>query len=260
MSARPAAARGVLAAALGAAVDWLVEPAADAPTAPPAEVVVERLEERPVVAVVGLRPRCGATVVARALAAELAARDPGGAAAVTATGAPGGGVPLGLPAAGRLARTLTPVSGGTARACGRLCLVPVADTVRLADATRYLAPLVLDVGDPQEAHAAAAIAGAVVLVGGRGIEPALATLVAESLARVGPEPVIAWNRGGEHDPPASAAVQLPEARLGARLALAGREPRGPLGSAIRSLVESVRPRSTPWVEGAQREPPSPKEN
>lgn len=227
--------------ALGAAVDWLVEPAAEAaPPSPPADVVVEHMEERPVVAVVGLRPRCGATVVARALAAELAARDAAGAAAVTAAGIRGGGVPLGLPAAGRLARTLAPVSGGTSRACGRLCLVPAADRLRLADATRYLAPLVLDVGDPQGAPAAAAIAGSVILVGGPEVEPALAALVAESLARVGPEPVIAYNpsredaeRWGE-----LAAVDLPNSRVGARLALAGREARGELGRAIQALADA----------------------
>ena len=236
MSARQLEGRGPLAAALGAAVDWLVEPAAAAPEAPPAEVVIEQLDERPVVAVVGVRPRCGATVVARALAAELATRDPGGAAAVTAPHTGGGSVPLGLPAAARLARTLAPVSGGTSRACGRLCLVPAADAVRLADATRYLAPLVLDVSDPQEAPAAAAVAGAVVLVGGRGVEPALAELVAESLARVGPEPVIAWSRdSGEQR--ARQAVHLPDARMGARLALAGREPRGDLGRAIQRLTD-----------------------
>jgi hypothetical protein len=229
-------------AVLSTAVDWLIEPAAPERQAPPpaSEVVVESLVERPCVAVVGLRPRVGATVVARALAAELATRDPSGAAAVTSAGGPGGGVPLGLPGAARLARTLAPVSGGTARACGRVCLVPVAEPVRLADAARYLAPLVLDVGDPQEAPAAAATAGAVVLVGGPRVEPALAALVAESLARVGPEPVIACNPSREDGERWSAlgAIDLSDSRVGARLALAGREPRGELGRAIQALADA----------------------
>lgn len=241
MSTRPAQRRGLVTSALGAAVDWLVEPAAEAPPpSPPAGVVAERIEQRPVVAVVALRPRCGATVVARALAAELAARDPAGAAAVTAAVTRGGGVPLGLPAAGRLARTLAPVSGGTARACGRLCLVPTADRVRLADATRYLAPLVLDVGDPEGAPAAAAVADSMILVGGPGVEPALAVLVAESLARVGPEAVIACN-GSSEDAERWRdlnAVDVPASRVGARLALAGREPRGELGRAIQALADA----------------------
>jgi hypothetical protein len=228
-----------VAAALASAVDWLIEPEAPAPPEPPAGLVVERMEERPVVAVVGLRPRSGATTVARALAAELGARDPGGAAVVTSAGSPGGGVPLGLPAAGRLARTLAPVSGGTSLACGRLCLVPAADRQRLADATRYLAPLVLDVDDPADGPVAAALASAVVVVGGPGVEPALAVVVAESLERVGPPPVIASNRAGHGAERWTeiAAVDLPDARMGAHLALAGREPRGELGRAVGALAD-----------------------
>ena len=188
--------------------------------------VAERLEERPVIAVVGVRGRCGTTTVARALAAELASRDPGGAAAVTAAPAGGGGIPLGLPAAARLARTLAPVSGGSSRACGRLCLVPGADRVRLADATRYIAPLVIDVDDPADAGAAVALAGAAVVLGAPGAEPSLAVAVAETLERVGPRPVVAVNRAPEPERrwEEVAAVRLPDARVGAHLALAGREP------------------------------------
>lgn len=245
MSTRAAAGRGPLAGVLASAIDWLIEPEEPVAPRPPGEVVIERLEERPVVAVVGLRPRCGATTVARALAAELASRDSGGVAAVAAGGSAGGGVPLGLPAAGRLARTLAPVSGGLPRACGRLCLVPGADRAQLAGATRYLAPLVLDVGDPAEAPVAASLAAAVVVVGGPEVEPALALVVAESLERVGPAPVIAANRSGLERGERwrqVAAVELPHARMGARLALAGREPRGELARAVGELADRcVRP-------------------
>jgi len=229
----------LFAAALASAVDWLIEPEEPAAVRGPRAVVLDRLEERPVVAVVGLRPRCGTTTVARALAAELAVRDPGGAAAVTSA-AHGGGVALGLPAAGRLARTLAPVSGGMPKACGRLCLVPGADRAQLAGATRYLAPLVLDVDEPAEAPAAAALAGAVVVVGGPEVEPALALVVAESLERVGPAPVIVSNRAGQERERWGevAAIALPEARMGARLVLAGREPRGELGRAVGELADS----------------------
>ena len=239
MSARAERRRGLVASAVGTAVDWLIEPAeADAPVAPP-EVVLERLVERPVVAVIGLRPRSGTTVAARALAAELGRRDPGGVAAATASVPSGGAVPLGLPGAVRLARTLAPVSGGTSRACGRLCLVPGADAVRLADAARYLAPLVLDVADPAEASAVAALSQAVVVVGGPGVEPALAAMVADSLARVGPGPIVICTRPGERAERwrGVAQLQLPEARMGARLALAGREPRGELGRVIEELAD-----------------------
>ena len=73
------------------------------------------------------------------------------------------------------------------------------------------------------------------VVGGRGVEPALADLVSESLSRVGPEPVIAWSRGDDRGE--RTVVHLPDARMGARLALAGREPRGELGRAVRRLAE-----------------------
>ena len=239
MSARVAGGRGPVASAVAAAVDWLIEPAEPAVPERLGVPVVERLEERPVVAVVGLRARCGATTVARALAAEMGARDPGGVAAVTAARSAGGGIPLGLPAAGRLARTLAPVSGGTSRACGRLCLVPDADRARLADATRYLAPLVFDVDDPAEAPAAASLAGAVVVVGTPEVEPSLAAVVAESLAHGGPEPVVALNRtapdgNGWGD---VVSVELPEARMAAHFALAGREPRGEFGRAVADLAD-----------------------
>lgn len=239
MSARPAGGRGAVASVVAAAVDWLIEPAEPAAPERSPRPVVERLEERPVVAVVGLRARCGATTVARALAAELGVRDPGGVAAVTAALSGGGGMPLGLPAAGRLARTLAPVSGGMSKACGRLCLVPGADRARLAGATRYLAPLVLDVDDPAEAPAAASLAGAVVVVGAPEMEPSLAAVVAEALARVGPEPVVVVNRAGADAEGwrGVAALELPDARMGAHLALAGREPRGELGRAVGDLAD-----------------------
>lgn len=234
MSAQPLRGRGVLAGVVAAAADWLVEsaePAADH------EVRAERLDERPVVAVVGLARRSGVTTVARGLGAELAARDPGSACAVTTAG-PGGAVPLGLPAAGRLARILEPVGAGRTRACGRLCLVECEDAVSLAGAARDLAPLVLDVADPGLAASAAALADTVLLVGDPSVEPALAAVVAESLARVGPQPIVVLNRSpGDARWECHAHIELPEARVGTQLALAGREPRGPLGRAIEALAD-----------------------
>ena len=238
MSAQPLlGARAMVASALSAAAEWLVEPADPAGASKPAEA---SLVERPVVAVVGLAPRCGTTTVARALGAELAARDPAGACAVT--GRMGGGsVPLGLPAAGRLTRTLEPVAGGRTKACGRLCLVDCADRAALAGALLYLAPLVLDVAEPCEAAQAVALADVVLLVGLPPLEPALAAVVAESLARVGPEPQILLNRARDEDGPwsARASLELPESRLGAQLALAGREARGELGRAVSTLADRL---------------------
>ena len=228
--------RNVLASALSAAAGWLVEPAQ------PAEADGERsptpLDTRPIVAVVGTSPRCGATTVARALGAELGARDPAGACVVTAT-ATAGALPLGLPGSVRLARTLSPLLAGRARACGRLCVVEAPDRARLADAARYVAPLVFDVEDPAEAPAAVGLADHVLLVGRPVTEPALVAVLAESLRRVGPAPLAVLNRAG-HDAGrwrGRAQVELPDSRMGAQLALAGREPRGQLGRAVAELAD-----------------------
>ncbi len=237
MSAPALRARGAVAGALTAAAGWLVEPAEPA-SEPESALVVPG--ERPVVAVVGLAPGCGATAVARALGAELAARDSGGACAVTAVTA-GGSVGLGLPAAGRLARSLEPVAGFRTRACGRLCLVECTDSAALAGAVLYRAPLVLDVADPSEASIAAALSDRAILVATPRVEPALASVMAESLARVGAEPLIVLNRTLDDEGPWSgrAGVELPESRMGAQLALAGREARGGLGRAIGELADLV---------------------
>lgn len=229
----------MLASALGAAAGWLIEPA-DPAGPPEAARCRAPLEARPVVAVVGLSARCGATTVARAVGAELAARDPGGACVVTATGR-GGSLPLGLPGAARLARRLGPLvgPGAGARAHGRLCLVEAADRAALMGALRYLAPLVLDVEDAADASAAAVLSDHVLLVGSPSTEPSLADVVAASLRRVGPDPLPVLNRSGRDAErwDGRTAARLPESRMGAQLALGGREPRGGLGRAIADLVD-----------------------
>lgn len=211
------------------------------PAAPLAEPALP-LPGRGVVAVIGLGRRSGATVVARALAAELARRDGAGASAVTADAAAARGTAFGLPAAGRLARMLAPAGVGRLRPCGRLCLVDCADRPALAGATLYLAPLVLDDCDAREAPVTAAIADHLVIVGGPAVEPALATALAASLAAHAPSrPLVVANRASDREGPwaGRADLLLPESRLGAQLALAGREPRGALGRAIADLVDRL---------------------
>lgn len=228
----------MVAAALTSVAAWLVEPAE--PQAAPGEQPL--VYERPVIAVTGLHRRCGVTTVARALGAELAARDPSGAGAVT-TQAAAGAVGLGLLAASRLARALGPIGTHRTRTCGRLCLVEGADRVELCATLRFLAPLVIDVGDPAEAAAAAALADGVVVVCGPAAEPALAAVVAESLARVGPPPAIVVNRLGP-DPErweGRCHVCLPDSRMGAHVAQSGREPRGDLGGSIAGLADRWSP-------------------
>jgi hypothetical protein len=224
---------------LSAVADFLVEPAA--PTGAEAELGWTRMA-RPVVAVAGLSPRCGTTTLARALAAELALRDEGGAAIVSTEAVSGGGVPLGTPAAGRLGRAVQRSLPSQTRAVGRICLtVAGPGQATLVDAARDLAPLVLDVADPAQISVAASLVDAIVLVGGPGTEPSLATVLAKSLCRVGPEPVVVLNRDRDADErwEGRCALRLPEARMGAQLAFAGREARGELGRAIARLADLV---------------------
>jgi hypothetical protein len=227
---------------------------------------------RPVIAVFGLASRCGATVVSRAVAAELAARDAGATAAVACESRPAG-LPLATKAAARLARALEDLPGG-AHALGRLCLVRGADPSSLGDALRGLAPLVIDAGSSSLGGVPACIADRTLIVTTPAVEPTLARVAIECVARVGPEPTLIVNRARDANEPAEdpgragepgrtgepgqvgapgqtggpgqrgvvgepgAAFMLPESRLGAQLALGGREARGGLGRAIAALVDS----------------------
>ena len=220
--------RGLVATAAAALESFFLEP-----VAPPASEGGEPLELRPVVSVFGIACRCGATVVARALAAELALRDPGGAAAVVC-GARPAGIPLATHAATRLARVLEDVPASLPRAVGRLCLVGEADPLRLADTARHHAPLVFDAGSEGLGGVPASVADRAVIVTTQAIEPALARVGAECVARVGVTPVVVLNRA-PHDQ--HGLFALPNSTMGARLALGGREARGALGRAIGELAD-----------------------
>jgi hypothetical protein len=239
---------GVVATAVRAAQAWLIEPveAAPEPVAPAPSA------PRPVVAVFGLARGCGATVVARALAAELAARDSCGAAAVSSE-ARAAAIPLATQPAGRLARALADLPGAATRAVGRLCLVEGVDQLALADCSRHHAPLVLDAGASSLGGVSAAIADAAILVTTPALEPALARVAAACVARVGPEPVVVVNRAGRDmlgtdnrranrtdgaGGVDAIVLTLPDSRVGAQLALGGREARGELGQAIARVADA----------------------
>jgi hypothetical protein len=231
--------RGLVAGALAAAGSFLIEPALP----PPESVPPSPPGLRPVVAVFGLARGCGVTVVSRALAVELAGRDPEGAAAVHCE-VRGAGIPLATQAAARLARALSDVPGADTRAVGRLCLVAGADRDALTDTARHFAPLVLDAGSASLGGAPAALADCVIVVASPATEPALASVAVDCLARLGHEPIVVLNRasaGAADDPgpPSSsrANLRLPYSRMGARLALGGREARGELGRAIAELAD-----------------------
>ena len=225
-----AASRGLLATAAATVESFFVDSAAPVPAAEGARPV----EPGPVVSVFGLAHGCGVTVVARALAAELAARDPGGAAVVCSDARPAG-IPLATHAAIRLARVLEDVPRAAPRGIGRLCLAG-GDPERLIATARHHAPVVIDAGSDALGGAPAAIADRVVIVTHRDVEPALARVASECVARVGPEPVVVLNRAPHGQP---GLFAMPSSPLGARLALGGREARGELGRAIAELADLI---------------------
>jgi hypothetical protein len=232
-------ARGFVSGALAVAGSFLLEPAVPQPdTLPEAPSAL-----RPVVAVFGLGRGCGVTMVSRALAVELAGRDAAGTAAVHCD-ARAAGIPLATHAAARLAKALADVPGADTRAVGRLCLVAGAERVTLADCARHFAPLVLDAGSASLGGAPAAVADRVIVVATPSIEPALASVAVECLGRLGCEPIVVLNRtlaGGTDESDSGwenrAALRLPDSRMGAQLALGGRETRGELGRAIADLAD-----------------------
>ena len=237
MNQAAAGQRRLLAAALARAGAWLLEPAEPRGLGEPPAPAPGAY--RSVLCVFGLGRGCGVSTVARALGAQLAARDDAGAAAVACPVA-GGGLPLAFPAASRLARTLADLPGARTRAVGRLCLVDGAEQLALADTARFHAPLVIDGGSAEVGGAPASVADHVLLVATPALAPALADVVAACLSRAGPPPLVVLNRGREGGPEhwqARADVVLPDSRLAARLALAGREPPGGLGDAVAELAE-----------------------
>lgn len=183
-----------------------------------------RIEARPLVAVVGLAPGCGATTVARALAATLARRDHSGAAIVASAMQPAGARLATRPAT-RLAARMASI-GLAAQAAGRLCLT------RVDAAIPRLGPVVFDLSGGTAADAASA--QPVLLIAPGEAEPALADLAAQNLKAltvvVNPDDPGRWE--------GRAFITLPRSRIGAGLAAAGWEPRGAFGRAIARIADA----------------------
>jgi hypothetical protein len=212
-----------VAGALAQLESWLLEPLPDQAVAS----VTAELPPRPIVAVVGLAPGCGTTTVARALAARLAARDPGRAAVLAGSPAPTALVPA-TRSASRLRIRLRARHG--VRAVGRLCVFG-ADVPELIAVVDRQSPVVLDGAPP-----GAISADVTVVVAPPDAEPALAELFARSLPGPG-EPLIAVSRARESERwTGRASLFLPESQVGARLAAAGWEPRGALGRSVAELA------------------------
>jgi hypothetical protein len=220
-----------LAAVATRAERWLLEPATPRPRA-----LEPQPGPRPVIAVVGLGARCGTTTVARALAIALAQRDRSGAAIVSAESR-GPASALATAPARKLARALPDAA---AAAAGRLCLLdPDVPALRELAASRP-APLVLDVGHGRPPESPVALADAIVLVAAPWVEPALADVVAASMTRDGTVPPVVLNRAVDLDGwSARDVLTIGDARLGARLAMAGRDPTPGLGRPIAKLADSL---------------------
>ncbi len=229
--------RGALGALAAGVGSFLLEPAEeDGAGAGVPSSIAPPLGTRPVVAVFGLARGCGTTTVARALAAELGCRDPSGTAAVECEPR-SGGVPLAARPAARLARMLAR-SGRVTRAHGRICLVHAAgDPAGLVETLSGVAPLVIDAGSGAVGGVCASLATRSVLVTTPALEPSLAELAGDCLERVGPPPLVTVNRSRDDPAHSPEWLLLPESRMGAGLALSGRESRGELGRAVGALAD-----------------------
>jgi hypothetical protein len=193
---------------------------------------------RPVVAVLALAPRCGATTLALWLAAALAIRDPD-RVGIVSTPARHGAAALRTPAAVRTSRALAARGLEPVRTTGRLCLLDASHSP-LSIAATYLAPLVIDAGHGPTADPALSVADHVLLVASPAIEPALADVVAQRVAGAAPDPIVVLNRAVEADRwDGRADVVLPESRLAAQRASAGREPRGAIGDLVARLADEL---------------------
>jgi hypothetical protein len=223
----------LLSAALARAQGFLLEPAERRPgmAAGPARAALQpgHLE----IAVVGARPRCGTSTVARGLAAMLAVPGARPAHLISLASAPrsreeapgplGGGSLWEVPVALREEGEVAEYGGTVAHLAGR----PAA--------------LVWDVPADQACRAEAAARAAhatVLVVPGRG-EPALGELLAEMLAERHGRVVVVANRTEPERWSGRAAASLPESRIGALLALRFRRPQGLFGSALSDLAALV---------------------
>jgi hypothetical protein len=234
VSAHPGIRRsGLFAAAAAQISGFLLEP-----VEPVAAIEPVELEPYPVVAVVSAGPRSGATTVARAVGAELAARADG-AAVVSCVEAPRRAPAPPLRAAARVATALRGVGDGRIRPVGRLCLVPGAAPAELASAGRYLAPVVLDVPPDGSALRAAAAADRVVVVASAAHEPALLEALARMLAAERQAIRVVTRVVEPAEWQDRADVLLPESRVAARAAHSGARPLGRLGHAVSELVDAL---------------------
>jgi hypothetical protein len=220
--------RGLLSSMAAQLAAYVLEPVEETVDPEPVELV-----PYPVIAVVSAAAKSGATTVARLLAAELGLRAEGAAVVTSARATGRGGPPI--RAAARLATALRATAD--VRPVGRLCLAAAAHPEALAEAARYLAPVVLDLPPDGSAAGIARVADRVAIVASASGEPALTAAVALVL---GGEPIRVANRITERAAwEGRADIFIPESRLAARAALMGTRAVGPMGAAIADLAAAL---------------------
>jgi hypothetical protein len=112
-----------------------------------------------------------------------------------------------------------------------------AGAAALANAARYLAPVVIDLPPDGSAAGIAGIADRVIVVAAASAEPALLDAVA---LVIGGAPIKVVNRVVDPDGwEGRADLLLPDSRLAARAAAIGTRPLGSLGSAIARLADAL---------------------
>jgi hypothetical protein len=184
------------------------------------------------VTVVGLGRVCGATTIARAVGVEVARRHASASAGVSCATLPSAALAVG--AARRLARAF----GEEVRPAGRLVLVADDSVVRCVASAREV-PVVFDVSHGTPPEAALAVADRALLVASPDVEPALAQVAGEALARDGLPPMLVLNRAVDAERWGDLPdVSVGEGRVGARLALAGRDPIGAVAAAAALLADA----------------------
>ena len=224
----------LLSAALARAQSFLLEPVQPGPAAATAALAQAAVQPRQLeIVVMGARPRCGASTIARGLAAMLSVPGARPAHLISLAAAPSsreqapgtlaGGTLWEIPTALREEGEVAEYGQTVARLAGSpsaLVWDVPADHARRAEAAARAAHVTL------------------LVVPGNG-EPALGELLAEMLSQRHGRVLVVASRAEPERWRGKAAVSLPESRIGALLALRFRRPQGGFGFALSELAALV---------------------
>ena len=252
--------RGPLATALAAAGAWLLEPA---------EPAASRWCRRPRRRGRSWRssgwPRsCGVTWSrGRSPPSSPAATPPGRRPSTARPGRPASRLRRRLPASWRGSSPRCP--GRTRGRSGASAWSAVRSAARVADTARHFAPLVLDAGGPRSAACRRRWRTRSWWSASPSTEPALAAVAVDCLARLGTSRSWCSTGRGERDltrrgrrgrdQPTVVRSRhhvLPDSRMGAQLALGGREPRGRAGPGDRRARRPLRGPAMTFLGASER--------